>query len=123
MYKRQALHPVGRKLSEGLYDVPFAQTEMGFTSGRQGKQWGKEGIVFRSLDPQDPNRIIVDVPDRLRRSSGRRELVGDGQSSAESARRMGIAKQFFKLLKVARLSEPRNRQVSAGTAELLCCLT
>ena len=32
------------------------------------------------------------------------------------------AKQFFKLLKLARLSEPRNRQVSAGTAELLCCL-
>ena len=28
-------------------------------------------------------------------------------------------KQFFKLLKVARLSEPRNRQASAGTAELL----
>ena len=41
----------------------------------------------------------------------------------ELSRRGHRAKQFFKLLKVARLSEPRIWQTSAGTAELLCCLT
>ncbi len=39
-----------------------------------------------------------------------------------SCREKWQGKAVFQTAKVARLSEPRNRQVSAGTAELLCWL-
>ena len=82
-------------------------------SDRHGIVFGKSAAVTYSTKVMSVTSTETTTAASIFDFAAARHRVGEACRS----------KQFFKLLKVARLSEPRIWQTSAGTAELLCCLT